>query len=158
MAQGYDITFMRLALDQARAGIERGQQPFGACLMYDGKVITCLYNTVMETGDVTAHPEIQAVREACRSLHTRDLAGGVLYATCEPCAMCFTAAHFANVTTIIFGARLADAQRFGFGRFPVPNTVMKELGKSAIEVVGDFLREESVALMQLWADRQSSPG
>jgi len=146
-----DTVFMRLALDKAREGVAAGQQPFGACLVKDGTVLACLYNRVLAAGDVTAHPETQAVREACQHLGSTDLGGCVMYATCEPCAMCFTAAHFAKVSRIVFGARLEDARRFGFGRFPVPNAVLKELAQSPIEVVGDFLREESIALMQRWA-------
>lgn len=148
-----DTVFMRLALDKAREGVDQGQQPFGACLVKDGVVLACLSNRVLASGDVTAHPEIQAVRDACQALHSTDLTGCVLYATCEPCAMCFTAAHFASVTQIIFGARLEDARRFGFGRFPVPNAILKELAQSPMKVVGDYLREESLALMQHWTTR-----
>src|SRR5262245_31194750 len=93
-----DLTFMRQALAKTREGIARGQQPFGGCLVQYGSVIACLYNTVQESGDITAHPEINAVRQACRTLGRLDLSGCVLYATCEPCPMCFTAAHMARVS------------------------------------------------------------
>ncbi len=149
-----DAVFMRLALDKAREGVAQGQQPFGACLVQEGNVLACLVNRVLATGDLTAHPETQAVREACQHLRSTDLSGCVMYATCEPCAMCFTVAHFANVSRLVFGARLEDARRFGFGRFPVPTTVLKELAQSPVEVVGDFLRAESLALMQHWAEQQ----
>lgn len=151
MPDAEDTAFMRLALAKAREGVVLGQQPFGACLVKDGTVLACLYNRVTETGDVTAHPETQAVREACQRLHSTDLTGCVLYATCEPCAMCFTAAHFASVSTIIFGARLEDARRFGFGRFPVPSATLKALAQSPIAVVGGFLRAESLEVMHRWA-------
>ena len=146
---------MRLAIAKATEGISRGQQPFGACLVKDGEVLACLYNAVVETLDITAHPEIQAIREACRHWRTLDLSGTVLYATCEPCPMCFTAAHLAQVTTIVYGVRLADAQQYGFGRSPVPNATMKTLGQSPIEIIGDFLRDESIALLRMWSERQT---
>jgi tRNA(Arg) A34 adenosine deaminase TadA len=147
---------MRLAIAKATAGISRGQQPFGACLVKDGEVLACLYNAVVETLDITAHPEIQAVRDACHHLRTLDLSGAVLYATCEPCPMCFTAAHLAQVTTIVYGVRLADAQQYGFGRFPVPNATLQTLGQSPIEIIGDFLRDESMTLLRMWSERQTT--
>jgi tRNA(Arg) A34 adenosine deaminase TadA len=155
MATTPEAHLMRLAIAKATEGISRGQQPFGACLVKDGEVLACLYNAVVETLDITAHPEIQAIREACRHWRTLDLSGTVLYATCEPCPMCFTAAHLAQVTTIVYGVRLADAQQYGFGRSLVPNATMKTLGQSPIEIIGDFLRDEGMALLRMWSERQT---
>jgi tRNA(Arg) A34 adenosine deaminase TadA len=152
----HDATYMRMALAKAREGIARGQQPFGGCVVRHGTVLACLYNSVHESGDITAHPEINAVREACRTLGTLDLSGCVLYATCEPCPMCFTAAHMARVDRILYGVSLAEARQYGFGRFPVSNTVLKELAHSPVEVIGGFLREESMALLQAWAEQHAA--
>lgn len=154
MATEQDVQFMGLALARAREGIAKGQQPFGACLVKDGQVIACLYNNVLASGDLTAHPETQAIRDACRDLQTLDLAGCVMYATCEPCAMCFTVAHLAQISAIVCGARLEDARRFGFGRFPVSNSTLKELSGSPIAIIRDFLRDESIAIMQEWYSHQ----
>ena len=153
-----DAIYMRLALAKAREGIERGQQPFGGCLVRHGTVLACLYNSVRASGDITAHPEINAVREACRTLGTLDLSGCVMYATCEPCPMCFTAAHMARVDRIMYGVSLAEARQYGFGRFPVSNSVLKELAHSPVEVIGGFLREESMALLRLWTEQHAAPG
>lgn len=152
-----EVRYMRMALAKAREGVGRGQQPFGGCLVRHGTVLACLYNSVLESGDITAHPEINAVREACRALRTLDLTECVMYATCEPCPMCFTAAHLARVSKIVYGISLAEARQYGFGRFPVSNAVLKELGQSPIEVVGGVLRDAGIALLQEWAARQTTP-
>jgi tRNA(Arg) A34 adenosine deaminase TadA len=149
-----DPQFMRLAIAKATEGLQQGQQPFGACLVQSDQVIACLYNTVWASTDITAHPETQAVREACRQLRRLDLADCVLYATCEPCPMCFSAAYMAGITTIVYGVRLADTQQYGFGKFPVPNTTMNALVTHRIEIIGDFLRSENIALLRLWSERQ----
>ncbi|MFQ5421816.1 MAG: nucleoside deaminase, partial [Anaerolineae bacterium] len=137
--------FMRLAIEKAREGIGDGQTPFGACIVQNNEVITCVHNTVWKTTDITAHAEIHAIREACKRLNTVDLSGTTIYSTCEPCPMCFSACHWAKISKIVFGARIEDAQNAGFAELTISNECMKEFGNSSIEVVGDFLREENRA-------------
>ena len=62
--------------------------PFGAVVVRDGKIIGKGGNQVSSQNDPTAHAEIVAIRDACRRMENFDLAGTVLYATCEPCPMC----------------------------------------------------------------------
>ena len=96
--------FMQLALDKAKEGVDNGQSPFGACIVKKGKVIACEHNIVWESTDITAHAEIHAVREANLKLNSIELSGCVIYSTCEPCPMCFTAIHWARIDRIYFGA------------------------------------------------------
>ena len=57
---------MRLAIEKCRAGIAAGQSPFGCAIARDGEVLSCSHNTVVLTTDITAHAEVNAIREACR--------------------------------------------------------------------------------------------
>lgn len=148
-----DEQFMRLAIRKAREGIERGQTPFGACIVKDGVVLSCAHNVVWETMDITAHAEVHAIRKACERGGTIDLSGCVIYSTCEPCPMCFAACHWAKISTIVYGARIEDAQRAGFNELVITNRQMKALGRSPIDIVADVLREESVKLFKDWARR-----
>ena len=145
---------MRLAIAKAREGIAAGQTPFGACIERHGQVISCEHNAVWQTTDITAHAEIHAIRQACRSLSSIDLSGCVIYSTCEPCPMCFSACHWARISRIVYGANIQDALRIGFNELEIPNMLLKKLSASAVEIVSDFLREEAVALFQLF-DQQS---
>lgn len=143
--------FMRRAIAKARAGIAEGQTPFGACIVRDGRVLAAEHNAVWATTDSTAHAEVQAIRAACRALGTVDLSGCVIYSTCEPCPMCFSAIHWAKVSTIVFGARIADAQGLGFSELTIPNEAMKREGGSPVEIVAGFLRDECLALFREFA-------
>lgn len=145
--------FMRRAIARAREGIAEGQTPFGACIVRDGRAVAAEHNAVWESMDVTAHAEVQAIRAACRALGTVDLSGSVIYSTCEPCPMCFSAIHWAKISTIVFGARIADAQRLGFSELTIPNETMKHEGGSPVEIVADFLRDECLALFHEFAAR-----
>ena len=142
---------MRLALKKAKQGVEEGQTPFGACIVREGSILSCEHNQVWKLGDITAHAEILAIREACRSFRSIDLSGCVIYSTCEPCPMCFSAIHWAKISKIVFGARIEDAQQIGFSELVLSNQKMKELTGSSIELLGDFLREEVVGLFQEWS-------
>lgn len=138
--------FMRAAIGKAREGIAAGQSPFGACITRESHVISCAHNLVWRDVDITAHAEIVAIRNACHALKTVDLSGCVIYSTCEPCPMCFAACHWAKLSKIVFGSRIADARRAGFSELNIGNEEMKRAGGSPMEIAGDFLREEALVL------------
>jgi tRNA(Arg) A34 adenosine deaminase TadA len=146
-----DEEFMKLAIDKARQGIKERQTPFGACIAKDDKVIVCVHNIVWESMEITNHAEIHALRETCKKLNTVDLSGCVIYSTCEPCPMCFSACHWAKISKIVFGARIEDARKLGFSELTISLEEMKRLGNSPIEIVGDILREENLELFKLWS-------
>ncbi len=141
---------MRLAIEKAKEGIALGQTPFGGCIERHGEVVVCVHNVVWETTDITAHAEVHAIRQACKTLRTIDLSGCTIYSTCEPCPMCFSACHWARISTIVYGARIEDALASGFHELRIGNTEMKKLGGSPVEIVSDFLRDEAVILFRLF--------
>ena len=144
---------MQLAIARAREGIARGQTPFGACITRNGAVVSCEHNGVWATTDITAHAELRAIREACRKLGTVDLSGCVIYSTCEPCPMCFSAIHWARIERIAFGAAIADARTAGFSELTISNAVMKKQGGSPVTIEGELLHDECVALFREWGER-----
>lgn len=144
---------MRLAINKAREGIEKGQTPFGVCIIKGEEVISCAHNIVWQTIDITAHAEVNAIREACKKLNTVDLSGCVIYSTCEPCPMCFSACHWAKITKIMYGTRVDDAKKIGFNELTISNEEMKQFGNSPIEIIGDLLRDENLELFKIWYNR-----
>jgi guanine deaminase len=148
-----DEDFMRLALEKAKQGVLQGQSPFGACIARAGEVLSCEHNVVWQTTDITAHAEIHAIRQACRKLATIDLSGCVIYSTCEPCPMCFSACHWARIAKIVYGASIQDARASGFQELQISNARMKEMGASQVVIASDFLRDEAVELFHFF-DRQ----
>ncbi len=151
-----DELFMRAAIAKARQGIKRGQTPFGACVVKNNKVISCEHNLVWRNNDITAHAEIVAIRYACRKLKTINLSGCMLYSTCEPCPMCFSACHWAGISRIVYGARIRDARRCGFSELGISNARMKKIGKSRMKISAGVLRQENLSLFDLWS-RQNNP-
>jgi tRNA(Arg) A34 adenosine deaminase TadA len=140
--------FMRLAIERARAGMAQGQWPYGACLVQEGEVIACVHNVNRTTMDPTAHAEIHALREGCVKLQSLDLTGCEIYATCEPCPMCFTACPNAKVSSIVYGASLEDSPHAGRRGRIISSSQMKELLDSPIRLIGGFLRDEAMQLFK----------
>ncbi|MCL6706079.1 nucleoside deaminase [Pseudomonas sp. R2.Fl] len=96
--------FMQVALDEARAAAERGEVPIGAVVVLDGRIVGRGGNRTREKNDVTAHAEIEAIREASAKLGQERLTGADLYVTLEPCTMCAAAISFARVRRLYYGA------------------------------------------------------
>lgn len=145
---------MRLAIDACRRGIDAGQAPFGAAIVYEGRSLVAVHNTVWAHTDPTAHAEVNAIREACARLDSISLDGCTLYSTCEPCPMCLSASHWAKVGRVVFGASIADAQAAGFSELPIAVETMVELGQSALRLQRGALREECQRLFEEWKQAQ----
>jgi tRNA(adenine34) deaminase len=97
-------SFMRLALQEARTALQRGEVPVGAVVVSGGKVVASGFNQPIQQVDPTAHAEIVALRGAARALENYRLTGSILYVTVEPCLMCVGALVHARVQTVVFGA------------------------------------------------------
>jgi len=154
MSKKSDKKFMRMAVRMAAQGVKKGQAPFGACLVWKGKMISCVHNQVWKDEDITAHAEILALRLACRKLKTIHLSGSVIYTTCEPCPMCFAACHWAGISRIAYGLQIEDAQKLGFNELKVPSKEMKRRGKSPVVVSGGILRKENLKVFTDWLERK----
>jgi guanine deaminase len=144
---------MRLAFTKAREGIDSGQLPFGAVIVKDSEVISLAHNTIYADTNIIAHAETNAIIDACHKTGSLDLSGCTIYATCEPCPMCFTACVLANISRIVYSARISDGVIPGFSMLDITNRKMKRAGNASIEVTGDVLRLEGVELFQQWRQR-----
>jgi tRNA(Arg) A34 adenosine deaminase TadA len=142
---------MRLALDKAREGVAAAQSPFGCAIARDGQLLAAAHNTVLATPDITAHAEVNALREACRAVRNHHLDGAIVATTCEPCPMCMAALHWARVQTVYYGATIADATRAGFNELQLPAAEMLRLGESSVVLVPGVLAEDCRRLIDDWA-------
>ena len=99
-------TLMREALSLAVKAAERGEVPVG-CIITDskGSIIARGSNRSRETMDATAHAEIEAIREASKSVGDWHLDGCTLYVTLEPCPMCVGAIMNSRIRRLVYGAR-----------------------------------------------------
>jgi tRNA(Arg) A34 adenosine deaminase TadA len=108
-AQAGRKDFMDRAFEMRRLAIERGDEPYGAVVVKDGRVVGDGVSSVVTSVDPTAHAEIQAIRDAARRLRTRDLSGCDLYGTSRACPMCEAGAFWARISRMFYGATISDA-------------------------------------------------
>lgn len=138
--------WMAEAIAQARKGISSGQSPFGAVIVKDGRVVARGHNEVWLRTDPTAHAEVVALQRAAAALQAIDLTGCDMYTTCEPCPMCASAAHWARVSRVFFGATIDDAETAGFHELILPAAEVYRIGKSPVVLVSGVLQRECAAL------------
>jgi tRNA(Arg) A34 adenosine deaminase TadA len=141
---------MRLAIEKCREGIAAGQSPFGCAIAQNDRVISCSHNTVVLTTDITAHAEVNAVREACREIESIFLDGAVVATTCEPCPMCMSALHWARVDAVYYGATIDDADDAGFNELQLPAAKLLQIGGSKVKLIPQLLTEECKQLFTEW--------
>lgn len=109
-----DEVWLTRAVDLALTNVAEGGGPFGAVVVRDGEVLATGQNRVTRDLDPTAHAEVVAIRAACARVGDFSLAGAVLYASCEPCPLCVSAALWARVDRVVHAADRDDAARGGF--------------------------------------------
>ncbi|MCW6008784.1 nucleoside deaminase, partial [Micromonospora sp. CPCC 205371] len=103
-ARGGEAGALARAVDAAERHGASGQLPFAALAARDGVVIGTGLNTALSDLDPSAHSEVVAIRDAARRTGSLDLAGAVVYSSCEPCAICRTVAAAAGVREIVYAA------------------------------------------------------
>jgi len=121
--------------------------PFGALIVdtKTGEPLIAATNAVMLENDPSSHAEVRTVRLACLKLQSPSLAGYTMYSTCEPCPMCMANALWARLDRVVYGATIADANRFCF-QIRIPAREVARRSDLACGVDGPVLRDLCVTL------------
>jgi len=139
-------------------------RPFGTSIVEtkSGKVLLRTLNAVAQEFDPSSHAEVRAIRKATKRLKQISLSGYTLYTTCEPCPMCMSAALWAGVDRVVYGAKIEDANRH-CNQIRIPATEVALRSDMTCIVDGPLLRDECYALFthprmlrafRLWATRR----
>ncbi len=102
---------MQRAREMRAEAVRSGDQPFGAVVLREDRIVGEAPSRVVIAGDPTAHAEMEAIRDAARRLRSRDLSGCLLVSTSRPCRMCEAAARWARIERMVHGDELTDAGR-----------------------------------------------
>ena len=99
-----DQHYMAIALKMAQQAATLDEVPVGAIVVRDGRIVGRGFNAPISGHDPSAHAEIQAIRDAAKTLGNYRLVDCTLYVTLEPCAMCAGAIMHARLARLVFGA------------------------------------------------------
>jgi tRNA(adenine34) deaminase len=143
-ANGTDESFMRQALEEAR----RGDFPFGAVIVRDGKVMSSGHNVGVKTNDPTAHGEIIAIRNFVSKYPSSDLKQATIYTTGEPCPMCMGAIIWSGFKRVVYAASIKELSS-RIGQIMITShTIADAAPESKIEIIGGILASEALELFK----------
>jgi tRNA(adenine34) deaminase len=103
--------FIAAAFKMKDEAVANGDEPYGAVVVSDRRIVGFGPSRVVLKKDASAHAEREAIRDAQARLGTADLSGSVLYSTSRPCAACERAAVQARIARMVHGADAIDAGR-----------------------------------------------
>ena len=138
--------FIRRTIELAAAARAKGNHPFGALLVLDGRILLTAENTVNTDHDITCHAELNLVSMATRRLDPAILAQATLYTSAEPCAMCAGAIFWAGIPTVVYGCSAETLGEMAGGSFVIPCRHIFSFGTREVDVIGPILAEEAVAV------------
>ena len=160
-----DEARMELAIRLARQNVVEGTGgPFAAVVIEEnsGTCVAAGVNLVVAAGLSIAHAEAVSIMLAQRQAGTFDLAGDPartysLYASGQPCVMCFGILWWSGVSKLVCGARAVDIEQLtGFREGPLPNDWPALLsGRTelpALEVVQDVLRQQACEVLRAYSE------
>lgn len=153
---------MELVLRLADCNIVSGSGgPFAAAIftMDSGRLFSIGVNIVQTAQCSLAHAEIMALALAHQRTGNWDLSHTSipplqLVSSAEPCAMCYGAIPWSGVRSLVYGARCADTERFGFDEGEKPANWMISLQNRGIQVFSDVLRDEAIQLFKHYQQRE----
>lgn len=140
---------MRRAIALSCEGVEAGGGPFGAVVVRQGRILGEGRNNVVPGRDPTQHAEIVAIRAACAALGTHDLAGAVIYTSCEPCPMCLGAIWWARIGEIVYANDRAQAAAIGFDDAAIYEEMARPLAARRLPL-RRLLAEEAIEAFRRW--------
>jgi len=150
--------FMEEAIKEAKKAVKSGEYAIGAVVVKDDKIISRAFTSSRIERDPVLHAEILAIQRAARKLNSQYLEVCVLYTTHEPCPMCASAAVWAKMKGIVFGAYYSDAikfvkknspDNFSWRQIEISCKDVLEKGEPKLELVEGFMNEECKKLFEL---------
>ena len=151
MSLNDDISFMKLALEEAEDASHAGEVPVGAVLVRDGRVIAKAHNLRETSNDPTGHAEILVLRAGAEGVTKWRLTDATLYVTKEPCIMCAGAMLNARLGRLVYGCR----DEKGGGVDSLYHLLADKRLNHQVEVMSDILEKECAEiLIQFFQERR----
>ncbi|MCP4191578.1 MAG: nucleoside deaminase [Planctomycetaceae bacterium] len=93
---------MRVAIEEAKIGLENGGIPIGSALVIDGEIVGRGHNQRVQRGSAIHHAEMNCIENAGR-LKAIDYQRAILYSTLSPCDMCSGMTLLYKIPKVVIG-------------------------------------------------------
>ena len=94
--------YLRVAIEQARAGLKEGGIPIGSVIVHNGTIIGRGHNRRVQKTSAILHAEMDALEDAGRR-SACVYKECTLYTTLSPCAMCSGAILLYGIRRVVIG-------------------------------------------------------
>lgn len=142
------LALLRETFVLAEQALKAGDAPYGALLAMDGEVILGARNTTSTQHDITAHAELNLIREAWKTLSPEILPQTTLYASAEPCPMCAGAIYWSGISKVVFGCGVELNAKITAQDIVVRAGEVLLRGGRRIELIGPLLEDEAAVPIQ----------
>lgn len=145
-----DKEFLIKAIKKAKESVNSGGFPAGAVVAKNGEIIGSGISIGNLLNDPTSHGEMASIRDACGNLKTSDLSGAVLYASMEPCLMCFGASMWSSISKIVFACAKDKVSENYYGGHYNCQIINQEFVRPLEIIHLTELEEESLNVVNKW--------
>jgi tRNA(adenine34) deaminase len=151
--------FLEIALEEASKALKENTYPVGAVIVdEDGNIVAKGRNRVHPHKDLTAHAEVDAIRNAGEAIFEAKTKGKKysMYSTLEPCPMCTGGILFANIKKVVW--LLNDDLGFGGYRKIKDASIFEERFEQVemIEEPFEDLKNKQKELMRKWSENPNN--
>lgn len=145
--------YLKRANELAIANVEEGGQPFGAVFVKEGVVIGEGVNEMHIAYDVSGHAEMIAIRRAQQRLQTDDLRGARMYASGEPCPMCYAAMAFVGIEDVVYSASVEEGAASGLTRSQEIYEDLKKIRTERVLIQSYQQKIGGLSPLQVWKNK-----
>ncbi|HEY7798709.1 MAG TPA: nucleoside deaminase [Hyphomonadaceae bacterium] len=150
-APASDEDCLRLSIALARENVARFSGPFGAVVRADrtGEILAVGVNLALPTGNPVLHAETVALSLAGARL--AEPGGVTLFCSCEPCIMCLGAAHWAEVSRVVWSASKEDAEAAGFSEGAGTEQLKAQMAERGVKLEPGVMQKDGADVLRAYA-------
>ncbi len=149
-----ELKYMQEAIQLSRNGMLKGDGgPFGCVIVKGDTIVGRGWNRVLATNDPTAHAEVVAIRDACKTLGSFQLDDCEIYTSCEPCPMCMGAIYWARPKKVYYANNRHDAAAAGFDDSLIYEELTLPFAHRRI-ALDCICREEALHVFTEWIEKR----
>ena len=140
--------FMKRAIELSKKAVKHGNEPFGAVLVKDNKIVFENENQIKTKNDPTFHAETGLIRRFCEETGITNLKDYTLYTSCEPCFMCSGAMVWSKLGKMVYAASNNDLEATMGKTGCNCSKMVFENSNYAPKVISGILKEKSIKVLE----------
>lgn len=143
-----DEYFLRVAIQLAKEARVNGEDPFGAVLVYNNKIVHSSCDKTIILSDPTSHAELNVISEYCRMNNFISLKGYSLYSSTEPCSLCSGAIKASKISKVVFSLPQKEYQQMKkkLKRLTCEEIVNQDYKR--VDIIGPLLIDEGIEVFK----------